>query len=76
MRLDTVQPINNADYSASVSIATWFLTTTFVIMFLSGQTIKYVVLRRFSLDDYLLLAAAVGLRAQYSHAVYRGIGDG
>lgn len=51
-----------ADSQATgVSIATWFLASTFLIMYLSGQIVKYVVLRRLRLDDYFILLATVGV---------------
>jgi hypothetical protein len=50
--------------ATGVSIATWFLASTFLIMYLSGQTVKFVMLRRFRLDDYALLLATVRLDHQ------------
>lgn len=54
-----------ADKQATgVSIATWFLASSFLIMYLSGQIVKYVVLRRLRLDDYFILVATVSTHDQ------------
>lgn len=45
--------------STSVNIATWFLASTFLIMYLSRQVVKFVMLHKFQLDDYLMTAGIV-----------------
>lgn len=45
--------------STSVNIATWFLASTFLIMYLSRQVVKFVMLRKVQLDDYLMTAGVV-----------------
>jgi hypothetical protein len=45
--------------STSVNIATWFLASTFLIMYLSRQVVKFVMLRKFQLDDYMMTAGVV-----------------
>jgi hypothetical protein len=47
------------DYTASIMIATWFLATTYLIVFFSGQIIKLIILGRPKADDYILFAAMV-----------------
>ncbi|KAM7194946.1 hypothetical protein V8F33_006988 [Rhypophila sp. PSN 637] len=67
-----------ATNATSVSIATWFLASTFLIFYLSGQTVKFVVLRRLRTDDYLLLVATLfgfGLTVSYWFAASNGLGN-
>jgi hypothetical protein len=45
--------------STSVNIATWFLASTFLIMYLSRQVVKFVMLRKFQVDDYMMTAGVV-----------------
>ncbi len=45
--------------STAVGIATWFLASSFLVMYLSGQSVKYAMLRRFKLDDGFLLLGIV-----------------
>ncbi|KAF2192970.1 hypothetical protein K469DRAFT_652714 [Zopfia rhizophila CBS 207.26] len=52
-------PITPNNKSTAVTIATWLLTVTFVIMFLSREAIKFVVLRKFQFDDLLILLATI-----------------
>ncbi|ORY10111.1 hypothetical protein BCR34DRAFT_470418, partial [Clohesyomyces aquaticus] len=52
-------PITPENKSTAVTIATWLLTVTFIIMFLSREAIKFVVLRKFQVDDLLILLATV-----------------
>ncbi|GAW16741.1 hypothetical protein ANO14919_061780 [Xylariales sp. No.14919] len=59
-----------ADNQATgVSIATWFLASTFLTVYLSGQTVKYTMLRRFRLDDYILLLSIVSSLSSMSARV-------
>lgn len=51
--------ITSATQSTSVNIATWFLASTFLIMYLSRQVVKFVMLRKFQLDDYFMTAGVV-----------------
>ncbi|CAJ2509238.1 Uu.00g142640.m01.CDS01 [Anthostomella pinea] len=74
-RLAYITPDSQA---TGVSIATWFLATTFLIMYLSGQTVKYLMLQRFRLDDYFMLLATIfsfGLSVSYSIAASNGLGN-
>lgn len=59
-------PITPDTQATGVSIATWFLASSFLIMYISGQTVKYVMLRRLRLDDYLLFCATVSRYERYS----------
>ncbi|KAI1371398.1 hypothetical protein F4677DRAFT_435952 [Hypoxylon crocopeplum] len=71
-------PITADTQATGVSIATWFLTSTFLIMYFSGQTVKYVMLRRLRLDDYLMLFATIlafGMSLAYSIAASNGLGN-
>ncbi|KAI5923505.1 hypothetical protein F4810DRAFT_669134 [Camillea tinctor] len=72
-------PLITAERQATgVSIATWFLATTFLIMYFSGQSVKFVLLRRFRLDDYLMVlatASAFGLSFAYWIAASNGLGN-
>ncbi|OAK94688.1 hypothetical protein IQ06DRAFT_381844 [Phaeosphaeriaceae sp. SRC1lsM3a] len=64
--------------STSVNIATWFLASTFLIMYLSRQVVKFVMLRKVQLDDYLMTAgvvSSIGLSLSYSIAADHGLGD-
>ncbi|KAI1358923.1 hypothetical protein F5Y08DRAFT_320809 [Xylaria arbuscula] len=64
--------------AAGVSIATWFLASTFLTLYVSGQIVKYAILRRFRSDDYILLSAvifALSLSITNSIAASAGLGD-
>ncbi|KAF2815718.1 uncharacterized protein BDZ99DRAFT_121327 [Mytilinidion resinicola] len=70
--------ITTDNEATGVSIATWFLATTFIIMFLSRQSVRYVMLRRVQLDDYLMTGAMIlslGLSLAYSIAASHGMGN-
>ncbi|KAK4207918.1 hypothetical protein QBC37DRAFT_392416 [Rhypophila decipiens] len=72
-------------HATGVSIAAWFLASTFLIFYLSGQTVKFVMLRRLRTDDYLLLIATksymisqlfgFGLTVSYWFAASNGLGN-
>ncbi|KAI2639144.1 hypothetical protein GGS26DRAFT_544163 [Hypomontagnella submonticulosa] len=71
-------PITPDTQATGVSIATWFLASSFLIMYISGQTVKYVMLRRLRLDDYLLFCAtilALGISLSYSIMASNGLGN-
>jgi hypothetical protein len=53
-------PITTVDKSTAVTITTWVLMGIFVVMFLSREVVKFVVLRKFGWDDALILLATVG----------------
>ena len=58
--------ITSTAEATGVNIATWFLATTFLIMYISRQIVKFVMLRKFQLDDYFMTAATVCLCVQIS----------
>ncbi|KAI0536258.1 hypothetical protein GGR58DRAFT_399870 [Xylaria digitata] len=63
--------------STAVGIATWFLASTFLVIYLSGQSVKYAILRKFKLDDGFLLLGiilAFSLSIAYSIAASNGLG--
>ncbi|KAI3333198.1 hypothetical protein F4824DRAFT_472564 [Ustulina deusta] len=63
--------------STAVGIATWLLASSFLVMYLSGQSVKYAMLRRFKLDDGFLLLGiifALSLSIAYSVAASNGLG--
>jgi hypothetical protein len=45
--------------STAITITSWLLMFIFIIIFILRETIKFVVLRRFALDDLLILLAVV-----------------
>lgn len=52
-------PITPETKSTAVKIATLLLMSIFLIMFLSREAIKFVVLRKFGADDFLIALATV-----------------
>lgn len=61
--------ITSSTEATGVNIATWFLATTFLVMYLSRQVVKFVMLRKLQADDYLMTAGMVCLDSdQDSHA--------
>ncbi|KAF2740753.1 hypothetical protein EJ04DRAFT_507770 [Polyplosphaeria fusca] len=64
--------------ATGVSIATWFLASTYLIMYISRQSVKFVMLRKLELDDYFMTAAmllALGMSVAYSVAADHGLGN-
>lgn len=55
--------ITSTSESTGVNIATWFLATTFLVMYTSRQIVKFVMLRKIQLDDVLMTAAMVFFRS-------------
>jgi hypothetical protein len=51
--------ITSSAEATGVNIATWFLATTFLVMYISRQIVKFVMLRKLQLDDYLMTAGMV-----------------
>ncbi|KAF2472389.1 uncharacterized protein BDR25DRAFT_220358, partial [Lindgomyces ingoldianus] len=83
MRIPTVSvgvratPITPDNRSTAVTIATWLLLIILIIMFLSREAIKFVVLRKFQIDDLLILLAtlfAVGLSVTTLVLASNGLG--
>ncbi|KAF2790511.1 hypothetical protein K505DRAFT_217606, partial [Melanomma pulvis-pyrius CBS 109.77] len=52
-------PITPDNKSTAITIATWLLMVIFIIMFLLREAIKFVVLRKFAVDDLLILLAVI-----------------
>ncbi|KAH7338507.1 hypothetical protein BKA66DRAFT_435277 [Pyrenochaeta sp. MPI-SDFR-AT-0127] len=70
--------ITSTTESTGVNIATWFLATTFLVMYSSRQIVKFVMLRKIQLDDVLMTAAmlfGVGLSLAFSIAADNGLGN-
>ncbi|KAF2790302.1 hypothetical protein K505DRAFT_364839 [Melanomma pulvis-pyrius CBS 109.77] len=64
--------------ATGVGISTWFLMSVSMIMYLSRQAVKFVMLRKVQLDDYLMSAAmllSLGLSLGYSFASEHGFGN-
>jgi hypothetical protein len=56
---ERASPITPYNKSTAVTVATWVLTVTFLIMFLAREVVKFVRLRKFQVDDLLILLGTV-----------------
>ncbi|GAP90613.1 hypothetical protein SAMD00023353_4800750 [Rosellinia necatrix] len=65
--------------SNAVGIATWFLASAFLVVYLSGQSAKFAILGQFKSDDGFLLlgvTSTLALSIAYSVAASNGLGKG
>jgi len=55
------------DKSKAITIATWLLMAVFIVMFLLRETIRYAMLRKFTIDDFLIFLAVVCMALDKTH---------
>ncbi|PVI00810.1 hypothetical protein DM02DRAFT_526173 [Periconia macrospinosa] len=53
--------ITSGDRSDAVTVTTWVTLVLLVVVFLGREIIKFTVVRKFAIDDLLILAATVSL---------------
>jgi len=63
------ESITSENKTNAITIATLLLLATFVIIVLSREAIKFVVLRKFQFDDTLILTAAVRVHVHHAPGV-------